>query len=59
MCSSDLSAFANRMVDNLEMDSLCAIALDYLEEQYGKLTDAELRAEVAEYAEDLLEEDDE
>lgn len=51
-----IEAFADRMVDQMDIDTLAVIVHDYLVEEYQKLTDEQLRAEVKEWAEDLLEE---
>lgn len=54
-----INALADRMVDNLDVSGLCEIAMIYLTEEYSKLTDEQLKAEAKEWAEDLLEDDDE
>lgn len=50
-----ISAFADRMVDQMDMETVCTLALEYLEKEYAKYTDEQLRSEVEEYAPDLLE----
>ncbi len=46
----------NRIIDGMDMDGLCQLAYDYLNENYDKYSVDELIAEVEEYYPDLLEE---
>ena len=45
----------NRIIDGMDMDGLCQLAYDYLNENYDKYTVDELITEVEEYHPDLLE----
>ena len=51
-----IEALADRIVDQMDVSGLCELAMVYLTEEYQKLTDEQLHAEVKEWAEDLLEE---
>jgi len=46
----------NRIIDGMDMDGLCQLAYDYLNENYDKYSVDELIAEVEEYYPDLVEE---
>ena len=46
----------NRIIDGMDMDGLCQLAYDYLNENYDKYSVDELIEEVEEYYPDLLEE---
>ncbi len=45
----------NRIIDGMDMDGLCQLAYDYLNENYDKYSVDELITEVEEYYPDLLE----
>ena len=45
----------NRIIDGMDMDGLCQLAYDYLNENYDKYSVDELITEVEEYHPDLLE----
>ena len=51
-----IEAFADRMVDQMDLSTLCQLAYDSLVQTYSACTEEQLRAEVKEWAEDLLEE---
>ena len=44
----------NRIIDGMDMDGLCQLAYDYLNENYDKYTIDELITEVEEYYPDLM-----
>ena len=46
----------NRIIDGMDIDGLCQLAYDYLNESYDKYSVDELIAEVEEYYPQLLEE---
>ena len=46
----------NRIIDGMDIDGLCQLAYDYLNENYDKYSVDELIAEVEEYYPDLVEE---
>ena len=46
----------NRIIDGMDIDGLCQLAYDYLNENYDKYSVDELIAEVEEYYPHLLEE---
>ena len=46
------------MVDQMDLSTLCQLAYDLLVQTYSTYTEEQLRAEVKEWAEDLLEECD-
>ena len=46
----------NRIIDGMDIDGLCQLAYDYLNENYDKYSVKELIAEVEEYYPELLEE---
>ena len=46
----------NRIIDGMDVDSLCQLAYDYLNENYDKYTVDELITEVEEFYPDMLEE---
>ena len=46
----------NRIIDGMDMDGLCQLAYDYLNENYDKYTVDELITEVEEFYPDLMEE---
>ena len=50
-------ALADRMIDQMDMQTMSVLVWEYLIKAYEGLTEEQLRAEVAEYAEDLLEQD--
>ena len=50
-----IEALADRIVDSLDIEALCEIALCYLRSEYEKMTDEQLRLEIKEWAKDLLE----
>ena len=45
----------NRIIDGMDMDGLCQLAYDYLNENYDKYSVDELITEVEEFYPDLLE----
>ena len=45
----------NRIIDGMDIDGLCQLAYDYLNENYDKYSVDELITEVEEYYPDLLE----
>ena len=45
----------NRIIDGMDMDGLCQLAYDYLNENYDKYSVDELITEAEEYYPDLLE----
>jgi len=45
----------NRIIDGMDMDGLCQLAYDYLNENYDKYSVDELITEVEEFHPDLLE----
>ena len=51
-----IEAFADRMVDQMDLSTLCVIVYEHLVKEYQGMTDEQLHAEVKEWAEDLLEE---
>ena len=46
----------NRIIDGMDMDGLCQLAYDYLNENYDKYSVDELITEVEEFYPDLMEE---
>ena len=46
----------NRIIDGMDMDGLCQLAYDYLNENYDKYTVDELITEAEEFYPDLMEE---
>ena len=46
----------NRIIDGMDMDGLCQLAYDYLNENYDKYSVDELITEVEEFYPDLVEE---
>ena len=48
----------NRIIDGMDMDGLCQLAYDYLNENYDKYTVDELITEVEEYYPDLIDDSD-
>ena len=46
----------NRIIDGMDVDSLCQLAYDYLNENYDKYTVDELITEAEEFYPDMLEE---
>ena len=46
----------NRIIDGMDIDGLCQLAYDYLNENYDKYTVDELITEVEEFYPDLMEE---
>ena len=46
----------NRIIDSMDMDGLCQLAYDYLNENYDKYSVKELITEVEEFYPDMLEE---
>ena len=46
----------NRIIDGMDMDGLCQLAYDYLNENYDKYSVDELITEVEEFYPDLIEE---
>ena len=46
-----------QIIDGMDMDGLCQLAYDYLNDNYDKYSEKELTAEVEEYYPELLEED--
>ena len=53
-----ITNLADRLIDQMDMQTLCEIAMVYLTEQYEKLTDEQLITEAKEYAPDLLEDEE-
>ena len=45
----------NRIIDGMDIDGLCQLAYDYLNENYDKYSVDELIAEVEEYYPDMME----
>ena len=45
---------ADRIVDQMDMDSLVTFATERLMDSYASLTDAQLQAEIEDFAPDLL-----
>ena len=45
---------ANRIVDQMDMDSLVSYATDRLMDAYASMTDAQLQVEIEDFAPDLL-----
>ena len=45
----------NRIIDGMDIDGLCQLAYDYLNESYDKYSVDELIAEVEEYYPDMME----
>tara|TARA_Y100000589_G_scaffold288421_1_gene289813 strand:- start:59 stop:301 length:243 start_codon:yes stop_codon:yes gene_type:complete len=46
----------NRIIDSMDMDGLCQLAYDYLNENYDKYSVDELITEVEEFYPDMMEE---
>ena len=46
----------NRIIDGMDMDGLCQLAYDYLNENYDKYSVDELITEVEEFYPDMMEE---
>ena len=46
-----------QIIDGMDMDGLCQLAYDYLNDNYDKYSEKELTAEVEEYYPELLKED--
>ena len=46
----------NRIIDGMDIDGLCQLAYDYLNENYDKYTVDELITEVEEFYPDMMEE---
>ena len=46
----------NRIIDGMDIDGLCQLAYDYLNENYDKYSVKELIAEVEEFYPDMMEE---
>ena len=46
----------NRIIDGMDIDGLCQLAYDYLNENYDKYSVKELITEVEEFYPDMLEE---
>ena len=46
----------NRIIDGMDMDGLCQLAYDYLNENYDKYTVDELITEAEEFYPDMMEE---
>ena len=53
-----ISAFVERLIDQMDLEALCDIASVYLAKEYDTYTDEQLRAEVEEFVPELLEQDD-
>ena len=49
------SLLADRIVEQMDIDSLVIYATERLMEAYDSMTDAQLQTEIEEYAPDLLE----
>ena len=47
--------YINRIIDGMDIDGLCQLAYDYLNESYDKYSVDELIAEVEEYYPDMME----
>ncbi len=45
-----------QIIDGMDMDGLCQLAYDYLNDNYDKYSETELTAEVEEYYPHILEE---
>ena len=50
-----IESFAERMVDDMDIDTVCTLALEYLKQSYSEYTIEQLKTEVEEYYPDLLE----
>lgn len=48
------AALIDRIIDGMDVDSLCQLAAEYLEANYTGYTDDQIEAEAAEYYPDLL-----
>lgn len=48
--------FVERVVEDMDIEELRVLAMDYLDEQYDKMSYGELMDKVAEFYPDLLEE---
>ena len=48
--------YINRIIDGMDIDGLCQLAYDYLNENYDKYSVDELITEVEEFYPDLVEE---
>ena len=47
----------NRIIDGMDIDGLCQLAYDYLNENYDKYSVGELISEVEEFYPDMLEDE--
>ena len=50
-------AYINRIIDGMDIDGLCQLAYDYLNENYDKYSVDELITEVEEFYPDMMEEE--
>ena len=48
--------YINRIIDGMDIDGLCQLAYDYLNENYDKYSVKELITEVEEFYPDMMEE---
>ena len=50
-------AYINRIIDGMDIDGLCQLAYDYLNENYDKYSVDELITEVEEFYPDMMQEE--